>query len=164
MNRIKITAFWDLIIGAISCCILFTVAIYIIVVIKGNNGWNDIPWYYALICAFCIAVSFTMMFCFQKIEINLSHDKVECFYLVNFAKNERDIESNWNIHPSEIESIEVVRLSKEEKRKYTSARFLFNKYLKIIHKYGHCKYVYVSHYSNRQIKKIIKILTQKKLY
>ena len=161
----KIIAFYDALCFSIVAGVMWTVALILLIECQFSNfNWLVQNWYLALVFAICFAVPVTMMFCLQKIEINLSHDKVECFYLVNFAKNERDIESNWNIYPSEIESIEVVRLSKEEKRKYTSARFLFNKYLKIIHKYGHCKYVYVSHYSNCQIKKIIKILTQKKLY
>lgn len=161
----KIIAFYDALCFSIVAGVMWTVALILLIECQFSNfNWLVQNWYLALVFAICFSVPVTMMFCLQKIEINLSHDKVECFYLVNFAKNERDIESNWNIYPSEIESIEVVRLSKEEKRKYTSARFLFNKYLKIIHKYGHCKYVYVSHYSNRQIKKIIKILTQKKLY
>ena len=94
-------------------------------------------------------------------SIDLSCDKVELFYLVNFNKNDRDLHSNWIIYPSEIESIEIVNLSNEEIRKYTSAKFLFSKYLKINLKYGHCKYVYVSHYSNSQIRKIKKMLTKK---
>lgn len=162
MKKIKITAFWDLLIGAIVCSILFTVAIYIFIVVKGDKGWNDISWYYALICAICVAVPVTIMLTLQRITIDLSCDKVELVYLVNDIKNDRDYQSNWNIYPSEIESIEIVKLSKEEKRKYTSARFLFSKYLKINFKYGHCKYVYVSHYSNYQIKKIITMLTTKK--
>lgn len=160
MKKIKITAFWDMLIGAIVCSILFTVAIYIFIVVKGNKGWNDISWYYALICAICIAVPVTIMLSLQKITIDLSCDKVKLFYLVNDNKNERDYNSNWNIYPSEIESIEVVKLSKVEKRKYTSARFLFSKYLKVNLKYGHSKYVYIAHYSNNQIKKIIQILTK----
>jgi hypothetical protein len=125
------------------------------------NDNNYIVWYYALICAFCIAIPVTIMLSLQRITIDLSCDKVELFYLVNDNKNERDYNSNWIIYPSEIESIEVVKLSKEEKRRYTSARFLFSKYLKINLKFGHCKYVYVSHYSNKQIKKIIQMLTKK---
>lgn len=158
----KITAFWDLLIGAIICSILFTIAIYIFIVIKGDKGWNDISWYYALICAICIAIPVTTMLSLQKISIDLSCDKVDLFYLVNFQKNERDLNTNWIIYPSEIESIDIVKLSKEEKKKYTSARFLFNKYLKVNLRYGHSKYLYVSHYSNYQIKKICNILLSKR--
>ena len=161
MKKIKITAFWDMLIGSIVCSILFTVAIYIFIVVKGDKGWNDISWYHTLICAICVAVPVTIMLSLQKITIDLSCDKVEIFYLVNDNKNERDYNSNWNIYPSEIESVEIVKLSNEEKRKYTSAKFLFSKYLKINLKYGHCKYVYISHYSNSQIRKIKKMLTKK---
>lgn len=161
MKKIKITAFWDMLIGSIVCSILFTVAIYIFIVVKGDKGWNDIPWYHTLICAICVAVPVTIMLSLQKMTIDLSCDKVSLFYLVNYRKNDRDLHSNWIIYPSEIESIEIVKLSNEEKRKYTSAKFLFSKYLKINLKYGHCKYVYVSHYSNSQIRKIKKMLTKK---
>lgn len=162
MKKIKITAFWDLLIGAIVCSILFTTAIYIFIVVKGNEGWNDISWHYALICATCVAMPTTIMLSLQKISIDLSCDKVRLFYLVNFRKNEMDLHTNWIIYPSEIESIDIVKLSNEEKEKYTSARFMFNKYLKINLKFGHCKYVYISHYSNWQIKKIIQMLTPNK--
>ena len=163
MKRIKITAFWDMLIVSIVCSILFTVAIYIFIVVKGDKGWNDISWYHTLICAFCIAVPTTALFCLQKITIDLSCDKVQLFYLVNYRKNDKDLHSNWVIYPSEIESIKVVNLSKEEKLQHTSAKFLFSKYLKINLKYGHCKYVYVSHYSNSQIKKIIHLLSNKRV-
>ena len=164
MKKTKITAFWDLLISAIICSVLFTISIYVFIVIKGDNGWNDITWYYTLICAFCIAVPVTIMLSLQRFSIDLSCDRVELFYLVNFNKNQRDLHTNWNIHPSEIEKVEIVKLSKEEKIKYTSAKFLFNKYLKVTLRYGNCKYIYVSHYSNNQIKKIIKLLTTKTMY
>jgi tetratricopeptide (TPR) repeat protein len=110
----------------------------------------------------CMSIPITLMFSLQKITIDLSCDKVEIFYLVNYSKNDKDLHFNWIIYPSEIESVEVVELSKEEKRKYTSAKFLFSKYLKITMKYGHTKYVYVSHYSDDQIKNIIQMLTSHK--
>ena len=157
----RFIAFYDALFFSIIAGIMWTVAIYIFLVVKGDKRWNDISWYHTLICAICIAVPVTIMLSLQKITIDLSCDKVEIFYLVNDNKNERDYNSNWNIYPSEIESIEIVKLSNEEKRKYTSAKFLFSKYLKINLKYGHCKYVYISHYSNSQIRKIKKMLTKK---
>ncbi len=117
-------------------------------------------WYYVIIFAFSAAIPFGLMFFVQRIKINFNTGKLEAHYLVNYAKNDRDINNNWNIYLSEIESIEIVKLSKEEKRKHTSARFLFSKYLKVNHKFGHSKYLYISHYSNYQIKKIIKLLTK----
>ena len=100
--------------------------------------------------ATCVAVLITVMLSLQRISIGLSCDKVELFYLVNFKRNEGDLRNNWILYPSEIESIEVVRLKEN---------FLLRKYLKVTMKYGHCKYICVSRYSDHQIKKIIQMLT-----
>ena len=158
----RFIAFYDALCFSIIAGIMWTGAIIILINGQfGNSDWIEQNFHLAILFAICIAVPVTIMLCLQRITIDLSCDKVELFYLVNDNKNERDYNSNWNIYPSEIESIEVVKLSKEEKRRYTSARFLFSKYLKVNMKFGHCKYVYVSHYSNHQIKKIIKMLTKK---
>lgn len=158
----RFIAFYDALCFSIIAGIMWTTAIVILITGHfGDSDWRTKNWYLGVIYAICIAVPVTIMLSLQRITIDLSCDKVELFYLVNDNKNERDYNSNWIIYPSEIESIEVVKLSKEEKRRYTSARFLFSKYLKINLKFGHCKYVYVSHYSNNQIKKIIQMLTKK---
>ena len=158
----RFIAFYDALCFSIIAGIMWTGAIIILINGQfGNSDWIEQNFHLAILFAICIAVPVTIMLSLQRITIDLSCDKVELFYLVNDNKNERDYNSNWNIYPSEIESIEVVKLSKEEKRRYTSARFLFSKYLKVNMKFGHCKYVYVSHYSNHQIKKIIKMLTKK---
>ena len=160
--RKRFIAFWDtLIIGVISAA-LFSVAIYISVFIKGDTPWYVFPWYYTVTAAFCFAIPVGLIIFFvQRVTIDLNCDNTVFHYLVNYAKNDRDINTNWIIYPSQIEKVSVVKLTKEEKRKYTSARFLFSKYLKIEMKYGNIKYVYISHYSNSQIKKIIKLLTSK---
>ena len=158
----RFIAFYDALCLSIIAGIMWTTAI--VIFITGNMDdfdWCVQNWYLVVAYAICVAVPVTIMLTLQRITIDLSCDKVELVYLVNDNKNDRDYNSNWNIYPSEIESIEVVKLSKEEKRKYTSARFLFSKYLKVNFKYGHCKYVYVSHYSNSQIRKIKKMLTKK---
>lgn len=156
----RFIAFYDALCFSIIAGIMWTGAIIILINGQfGNSEWIEQNFHLAVLFAICIAVPVTIMLSLQKITIDLSCDKVEIFYLVNDNKNERDYNSNWNIYPSEIESIEVVKLSKEDKRKYTSARFLFSKYLKVNLKFGHSKYVYITHYSNYQINKIIKILT-----
>ena len=159
----RFIAFYDVLCFSIIAGIMWTTAL--VIFITGHIGdfdWAIQNWYLVLTFAICVAIPVTIMLTMQKMTIDLSRDKVTLFYLVNFRKNNRDLYSNWIIYPSEIESIEIVNLSKEEKRKYTSAKFLFSKYLKINLKYGHCKYVYVSHYSNSQIRKIKKILTKNK--
>lgn len=157
----RFIAFYDALCFSIIAGIMWTTAI--VIFITGHMGdfdWCVQNWYLVVTFAICIAVPVTIMLTLQKITIDLSCDKVELFYLVNDKKNEKDYNSNWNIYPSEIESIEIVKLTKEEKRKYTSARFIFSKYLKVNLKFGHSKYIYVSHYSNYQIKKIIQILSK----
>ena len=135
---------------------MYTVSLWIMS--RGPVG--DLHWYWVIICAVCIAVpTGCIVFGIHKCTIDLVCDRVELVYLVRHNVNSRDLLSNWVIYPSEIEKVTVVRLSKEEKRRYTSARFLFSQYLKIEMKFGHVKYVYVSHYSNYQITQIIKLLT-----
>ncbi len=161
--RKRFIAFYDALFFSIIAGVMWTVAIIIFITGQlGNFDWCVQNWYLVLTFAICFAVPVTILFSLQKITIDLSIDKVDIFYLVNFKKNERDLHSNWIIYPSEIESIEIVRLSNEEKRKNTSAKFLFNKYLKVNLKFGNCKYIYISHYSNYQIKKIIQMLTTNK--
>ena len=158
----RFIAFYDVLSFSIIAGIMWTTAIVIFVTgHMGDFDWLGQNWYLVLAFATCLATPVTIMLSLQKISIDLSCDKVSLFYLVNYRKNDRDLHSNWIIYPSEIESIEIVKLSNEEKRKYTSAKFLFSKYLKINLKYGHCKYIYISHYSNSQIRKIIKMLTKK---
>ncbi len=159
----RFIAFYDVLCFSIISGIMWTTAIIMLITGQfGNFNWLAQNWYLVVIYAICIAVPTTMMLCMQKIAIDLPKDKVEVFYLVDFVRNERDLRTNWIIYPSEIEKVEVVHLSKDEKRRYTSARFLFSKYLKITHKYGHVKYLYIAHYSNAQIQRIVELLTSDK--
>ena len=157
----RFIAFYDTLCFSIIAGIMWTGAIIILINGEfGNSEWIKQNFHHAVLFAICIAVPVTIMLSLQKMTIDLSCDKVSLFYLVNYRKNARDLHGNWIIYPSEIESIEIVKLSNEEKRKYTSAKFLFGKYLKVNLRFGHSKYVYVSHYSNSQIRKIIKMLTK----
>lgn len=158
----RFVAFYDALCFSIIAGIMWTAAIVIFMTgHMGDYDWCVQNWYLVVAFVICIAVPVTIMLSLQKITIDLSCDKVSLFYLVNYRKNDRDLHSNWIIYPSEIESIEIVKLSNEEKRKYTSARFLFSKYLKVNLRLGHSKYIYVSHYSNYQINKIIQMLSIK---
>ena len=157
--RKRVFAFWDLFFGVIISVLSIIIVLYIIIFIKGDNQWYAIPFYYIIIVAACISVSITFILCMQRVEIDINCDKTVWFYLVNHRINSKDLLSNWVMYPSQINKVTLVRLSREEKRKYTSARFLFSRYLKVEMKYGHTKYVYVSHYSSRQIKRIIGMLT-----
>jgi len=158
----KFIALYDVIVYSIISAYSIMNVLYIMVFVKvGDFDWCVQNWHLVLLFSVSVALPVALTLFIQKIKIHFNVGKLEAHYLVNYAKNYRDLDSNWIIYLSEIESVEIVKLSKEEKRKYTSARFIFNKYLKVNLKYGHSKYLYVSHYSNSQIKKIIKILTKK---
>ena len=69
----------------------------------------------------------------------------------------------WNseINLYEVEKVELVKLTKDDKIKYVGHNHLFNRYIKVsIRNSSSFKYVYVSNYSNSQIKRIISILTR----
>ena len=118
----RFIAFYDALCFSIIAGIMWTGAIIILINGQfGNSEWIKQNFHLAVLFAICIAVPVTIMLSLQKITIDLSCDKVEIFYLVNDNKNERDYNSNWNIYPSEIESIEVVKLSKEEFSIFTSS-------------------------------------------
>ena len=158
----RIFAFYDVLISVIVASILWTTSL----IIMANSQINDFKWLcenfgVAVCCAVCFVLPVLVALFVQWMIIDLRIDKLEAHYLVNFNKNDKDILSNWMIFPSEVVNAELVKLSKEEKRKYTSAKFMFSKYIKVDMRYGHCKYLYVSHFSNYQIKKIIKMLTNK---
>jgi hypothetical protein len=70
----------------------------------------------------------------------------------------------WNseIDICEVKSVEVVKLTKEQKIKFIWYIHFFDKYIKVsLNNSNSDKYIYVSIYSKTQIKKIIKMLTNK---
>lgn len=160
--RIRITGLYD-VINYVIMTILCIVTIVILFIYGNFNDlqWGLKHWYLVLWQGICLALPIGGWWFVQNITINFSTDEVCAHYLVNY--NKFDVRTNWYFYVSEVESAEVVKLSREEKRKFTSSKFLFNKYIKVTMRYGHEKYLYVSHYSERQIKEIIFLLTNKKL-
>lgn len=70
----------------------------------------------------------------------------------------------WNseINIDEVKSVELVKLTKEQKIEYIGYIHPFNKYIKIsLNNSNSDKYIYVSIYSRLQIKKIITLLNNK---
>ena len=99
---------------------------------------------------------------------------------IYFELNEKNLEDNIviNILPTTktnmLESLEDInkmiskckkwdnfKLTEEEQQTKVYYKHWYNKYLKINLKYGNPKYVYVGNYSNYQVKKIIKLMTNK---
>ncbi|MDE6656640.1 MAG: hypothetical protein K2J85_06595, partial [Anaeroplasmataceae bacterium] len=107
MRKRKILAFWDVLILSIISAVLFSELVYIIIVIKGDIPWYSVPWYYTLIAAFCFAIPIGLIMFIQRVTIDFNCDNVNFFYLVNFAKNDRDLNTNWIISPSQIDKITI---------------------------------------------------------
>lgn len=158
----KILAFYDLLVYSIICAPLMVSSAMIFVFGElGNSSWLREKWYLLLLFATGLVLPLGLIVFIKYFEIK--NDLAYFYYFTlttNLEKAAKGIDSCWNqeMHPSEITNVEIVKLTKEEKKKYTSTKFFFNKYLKINLKYGACKYVYVGTYSKFQIKRIIKLL------
>lgn len=119
-------------------------------------------------CAVLIALSFIKLFEIPyHIVIDKDTMKVYDFPLLatnKFYRNKRSLilwNSEINLH--EIETIELVRLDKYEKIRCVGYNHLFNRYIKVSIKNSNSfKYVYVSNYSNSQIERIIKMMSNNK--
>lgn len=71
----------------------------------------------------------------------------------------------WNseIDINEVKGVELVKLTKEQKKKYIGYKHLFDRYIKVsLNCSNSDKYIYVSIYSKTQIKKIINLLNNNK--
>ncbi len=121
----------------------------------------------AYICLFIVVLALVKLFYIPyHIVINNNRMKVYDFpfFATNkFYKKKRSL-ILWNseINIDEVKSVEVVKLTKEQKKKYIGYIHLFDRYIKIsLNNSNSDKYIYVSIYSNLQIKKIIQFLTEK---
>lgn len=104
-----------------------------------------------------------VLFLFVR-HFKVNYNTAEFYYFpftTSWYKVSHNIDANWNqkIILSEIKDIEIVKLTKEEKRTKVFYKHWFNKYLKINLISGSTKYVYVGNYTNSQIQKIINLMT-----
>ena len=95
--------------------------------------------------------------------IELSEDKVRVLNVPFFATNKFYVGKHdlilWNneINLKEVEKIEIVNLTKNEKMNYIGYNHLLSKYLKIYFKNSNAnKYIYISIYTNKQLMEILK--------
>ena len=125
--------------------------------------WLLKHWYLVALCSLGIILFIAGRLLFRSIEISSESIYFNYFpYTTSWKKaaNNIDIRWNQNVFISEIKDIEIVKLTKEEKRTKVYYKHWFNKYLKINLKYGNPKYVYVGNYSNYQINKLIRFVKQ----
>lgn len=164
--RKRIIAFYDLLFYAIICCplIIVSIVLFSLLVTKGTSEWIYENWYLLVTFAisFMLSIGGAMLFRYCVINDTSMHFHYFPFTTSwNKAANNIDIRWNQDVLISEIKDIEIVKLTEEEKQTKVYYKHWFNKYLKINLKYGNPKYVYVGNYSNYQIKKIIKLASNK---
>ncbi len=121
----------------------------------------------AYICLFIVVLALVKLISIPyHIVFNNNRMKVYDFPLFatnKFYKKKRSL-ILWNseINIDEVKSVELVKLTKEQKKKYIGYIHLFDKYIKInLYNSNSDKYIYVSIYSSSQIKKIINLLNNK---
>ena len=156
----RVIAFYDILLYVILCGPLMAAAAFLLFEMfsKWSYEWMYENWYLIVAFAvfFMLPYTGTMLFRYCLIENDSMHFHYFPF-TTSWEKASKNIDIRWNqdVLISEIRDIEVVKLTKEEKRTKVFYKHWFNKYLKINLKYGNPKYVYVGNYSPRQIKKII---------
>ena len=164
--RKKIIAFYDVLLLAVICGPLMICSISIFVFGKLHDlEWTLKYWYLVILFAIGIMLPIGCSLMIRYVSMN---DKNSIyFHYFPFttswkkAANNIDVKWNQNVFISEIKDIEIVKLTEEEKQTKVYYKHWFNKYLKINLKYGGVKYVYVGHFSNFQINKIIRLVTMK---
>lgn len=162
----KIMAFYDALLYLIICGPMIVTAIILIfmLITRGTSEWIYKNWYLVLI--FSITFMFPIGGILMLRYFVFNNDTVHFHYFPfttswDKAANNIDIRWNQNILISEIENIEIVKITDEERKTKVYYKHWFNKYLLINLKNGDSKYVYVGNYSNNQIKKIIKLMMKK---
>lgn len=160
----RIVAFYDLLFYAIICGPLIVVSIFLLLLLFTNETsewiYNDLFVLIAFAVSFMLSVGGVSLFRYCL----FNNDSIYFHYFpftTSWEKAANNIDVNWNqnVFISEIKDIEIVKLTKEETQTKVYYKHWFNKYLRINLKYGHSKYVYVGNYSNYQINKILKIIS-----
>ena len=113
-----------------------------------------------------LALLIKLFFMPYHIVINNNRMKVYDFPLLATNKfyNKKSSLILWNseIDIDEVKSVEIVKLTKEEKIQFVGYKHFSDRYIKVSLKNSNSvKYIYVSIYSKTQIKKIINLMTSK---
>ncbi len=121
---------------------------------------------FAYICIVLAVLFLLKLFSFPS-HIVILNDKIKIFDFPFFATNKFYIKKSnlvlWNseIDVKEVEKIDLVKLSKEERKKHIGHNHLFNRYLRVRLKYGKVKYIYIGGYTKAQSKRIMKYINDK---
>ena len=163
--RKKIIALFDVLLYAIICGPLMISSICIFVFGELNSlDWVCQYWYLVVLFAVGIGVPWGGLLLISYCKFELDTVQFVTFPLTfSWGKACNNIDVQWNREASlsEIASVEIVKLAKDEIKSKVQRKHLVNKYLKLNLKYGATKYVYIARYTNAQIEKITKLLTTK---
>ena len=158
-------AYWHCFIRAVISVPLIATSVLILI----NQGFFlniEANWETVGLCMLATAgllIPYTTKIFIWRFEIDLDAGTAcVCFYPAFFGWERYyiGIDPQWNFDMflSEIQSVEVVKLTPEEKAKYTSIPTRFNKFFKIELPHGKYKYIYATPFSKRQQQEIIKVL------
>ena len=159
-NMIKIYSIFE----RLACIFSILLLILLVVILFVKYNSEIILVAVAYLCIVFIVAALMKLFSFPS-HIIIRDNKVKVFDFPLFATNKfymkkRSLISyNSDIDINDIEKAELITLTRQEQNNYIGYKHLLRKYLKVNLKYGNPKYVYVGNYSNYQIKKIIKLLS-----
>ena len=108
----------------------------------------------AFVCKLTIFSSYFLVFSYR-----IEADDTPISATNKFLKKKIDlIQYNNNIFIEEIESIEIVRLTKDERKKYLGFKYPFGKFMKFNIKNGRPKYICVGQYTKKEINRILTLI------
>ena len=149
----------------ILLAVVFGVLQLILLINFSNNSTIVII---AFACIVVVVLSLLKLFAIPN-HIVINNNKMKVFDFPLLATNKFYIKKRslilWNseINIDEVETAELVELSKEKKIKYIGYTHLLNKYIKIsLLNSNSDKYIYASIYSKFQIENIINLLNNNK--
>lgn len=139
-------------------------ALGVIIALLLNHSNNTAILY--IVCACIVVAVLLLLKLFQfPYHIVINKDKMKIYDFPLLATNRFYREKRslilWNseIFIDEVKSVELVKLSKEQKMKFIGYVHFFNKYIKVsLNNSNGEKYIYASIYSKSQIKKIVTLL------
>lgn len=162
----KIVSIFDMLLYIAISIPFLTISISIFLFGRLNDYvWILSHWYLVLLFAVGIIIPIVGFPLIRYVTID--DGEVVYFYYASFTtsweKIANSIDEKWNqrFFISEISSVEIVKLTKDEKKRLVYLKHLRNKYLKINLKYGSPKYIFIGNYSNLQIQRMIKLFVAK---
>lgn len=123
---------------------------------------NDLPNRFSNTTVILFACTFSFSFCFlffqKKITINYNENNI-FFFGLGFGSWKTVKKDEWNnkVYLFDVESVEIIKLKKVDRKRLLGSKQIFHKYLKINIIYNKNKYIPISMFSRKQIKNILNV-------